>query len=217
MPGTQPGGWMERMKDIGLDILNPIFTDAPAAENTEILELSKQKAKKLAVVMTKASVDRRISLEELKAHNTEAEPWFVVNGEVYDGTPFLKAHPGGAESITILAGEDASEDFMAIHSVVRSSLSLLSANFADIVRNCRTRGLSSKSTTSALSSPPTSRLLSPPFPPCPTRTSCTSPSGSLLNSLGSSSSTTIPGSTSSSSSTRISHSDFRQVSMCTRG
>lgn len=116
---------MERMKDLGLDILNPIFTDAPAAEDTEILELSKQKAKKVAVVMTKAGVDRKISLEELKAHNTEAEPWFIVNGEVYDGTPFLKAHPGGAESITIVAGEDASEDFMAIHSVVRSPSPLL--------------------------------------------------------------------------------------------
>ena len=29
---------------------------------------------------------------------------------VYDGTGFLKDHPGGAESITLMAGEDATED-----------------------------------------------------------------------------------------------------------
>lgn len=35
---------------------------------------------------------------------------------VYDGTGFLTDHPGGGESITLMAGEDATEDFMAIHS-----------------------------------------------------------------------------------------------------
>ena len=41
---------------------------------------------------------------------------FVVNGEVYDATSYLKDHPGGADSILIMANEDASEDFTAIHS-----------------------------------------------------------------------------------------------------
>ena len=36
--------------------------------------------------------------------------------QVYDGTDYLEQHPGGASSITLVAGEDASEDFMAIHS-----------------------------------------------------------------------------------------------------
>ena len=44
------------------------------------------------------------------------QPWFVVRGEVYDGTPFLTAHPGGPDSIFLVAGEDATEDFLAIHS-----------------------------------------------------------------------------------------------------
>jgi nitrate reductase (NAD(P)H) len=35
---------------------------------------------------------------------------------VYDATPFLEGHPGGAESILISAGMDATEDFNAIHS-----------------------------------------------------------------------------------------------------
>lgn len=35
---------------------------------------------------------------------------------MYDGTNFLDKHPGGAQSITIVAGDDATEDFLAIHS-----------------------------------------------------------------------------------------------------
>ncbi|GAA5907038.1 hypothetical protein JCM5296_006574 [Sporobolomyces johnsonii] len=118
MPGLQSGGWMERLKEAGLDPANPSFTKA-APEDEEIIAQAKQAAaaKKPKLVMTKESVDRKITLDELKAHNKEEEPWFVVNGEVYDGTGFLKDHPGGAESITLVAGEDASEDFMAIHSL----------------------------------------------------------------------------------------------------
>jgi hypothetical protein len=36
--------------------------------------------------------------------------------QVYDGTPFLKDHPGGADSILLVAGTDATEEFNAIHS-----------------------------------------------------------------------------------------------------
>ena len=35
---------------------------------------------------------------------------------MYDGTAFLKDHPGGAESILLAAGMDSSDDFNAIHS-----------------------------------------------------------------------------------------------------
>jgi len=35
---------------------------------------------------------------------------------VYDCTPFLRDHPGGAESILINAGTDCTEEFDAIHS-----------------------------------------------------------------------------------------------------
>ena len=58
-----------------------------------------------------------ITAKDLQEHANETNPWFVVNGHVYDGTSFLENHPGGGESITLVAGEDASEDFMAIHSM----------------------------------------------------------------------------------------------------
>ncbi|BGP16636.1 hypothetical protein JCM10213v2_004638 [Rhodosporidiobolus nylandii] len=118
MPGLQPGGWMQRMKDSGLDPSRPSF-GAKSSDEQQLAERAKEAniEKKPALVMTKPDVDRIITQAELEAHNKEEEPWFVVNGEVYDGTSFLQAHPGGAESITLVAGEDCSEDFMAIHSV----------------------------------------------------------------------------------------------------
>lgn len=35
---------------------------------------------------------------------------------MYDATTYLNDHPGGPQSITLVAGGDATEDFMAIHS-----------------------------------------------------------------------------------------------------
>ena len=42
--------------------------------------------------------------------------WIVVAGKVYDCTRYLPDHPGGADSITINAGTDTTEEFEAIHS-----------------------------------------------------------------------------------------------------
>lgn len=40
----------------------------------------------------------------------------MVNKKVYDVTQYLKKHPGGVQSILMNAGDDASDDFTAIHS-----------------------------------------------------------------------------------------------------
>lgn len=93
LAGTASGGPLQRLKTSGQDITKPVF----------------------GKTLTKPGVTRKITIEELKNHD-RAQPWFVVNGEVYDGTPFLNEHPGGSDSITLVAGEDASEDFFAIHS-----------------------------------------------------------------------------------------------------
>lgn len=52
----------------------------------------------------------------MEAHDTRESAWFIHDGKVYDGTKFLKEHPGGAESILMTAGQDATEEFNAIHS-----------------------------------------------------------------------------------------------------
>jgi len=57
-----------------------------------------------------------ISMEEVKKHDNEKSCWFVVKGNVYDGTPYLQDHPGGASSILLAGGLEATEDFEAVHS-----------------------------------------------------------------------------------------------------
>jgi len=63
-----------------------------------------------------AVAGRLITMEEVEKHDTEESAWFVHEGKVYDATPFLEAHPGGAESILISAGMDATDEFNSIHS-----------------------------------------------------------------------------------------------------
>ncbi|KAI6043890.1 hypothetical protein EDC04DRAFT_3056554 [Pisolithus marmoratus] len=110
LAGTAAGGWMEQLKASGQDITKPVFGTTTVAETPNDV-----KPKVEEVPLTKPGVTRKITVEELKKQD-RAQPWFVVNGEVYDGTPFLNEHPGGSDSITLVAGEDASEDFFAIHS-----------------------------------------------------------------------------------------------------
>lgn len=59
---------------------------------------------------------KKYTMREVEKHNSRESAWFVYNGLVYDATPFLEKHPGGADSILLAAGTDATEDFDAIHS-----------------------------------------------------------------------------------------------------
>jgi nitrate reductase (NAD(P)H) len=103
---------MQRIKDESRDPTQPRFGDpAPAAP---LKDASAEKASD--VVMTKPGVNRKITKAELAEHTGPENPWFVVQGEVYDATTYLNEHPGGPQSITLVAGDDATEDFMAIHS-----------------------------------------------------------------------------------------------------
>lgn len=121
-------GWMQRMSEAGLNPRYPNFGgispyQGQSSSSTEEDSSSKQKPPTLDEVLQamknpdKSSVV--VTAAELEQHSggEVAEPWFVVHGQVYDGTPFLEAHPGGEQSIRLVAGEDATEDFMAIHSI----------------------------------------------------------------------------------------------------
>ncbi len=59
---------------------------------------------------------KTFTMAEVEKHCTEDSAWIVVDGSVYDTTSYLKDHPGGAASIMLNAGADATEEFFAIHS-----------------------------------------------------------------------------------------------------
>ncbi|CAO1635536.1 unnamed protein product [Parajaminaea phylloscopi] len=117
LAGTQTGGWMARLAEEGQDPRYPSFRQDPnaGAAQTNVAKPPPVDVKSLMEDPDKLQIT--VTAEQLKEHANEEEPWFVVNGQVYDGTPFLKKHPGGEDSITLVAGDDATEDFMAIHSL----------------------------------------------------------------------------------------------------
>ena len=111
-PALMPGGWMERVKKAGGNLSNGYWGEKTGTEETSEPAAAATKE----IVMTKEGLENVVSVDDLRKHEKEDEPWFVVNGEVYDGTPFLREHPGGAQSIISAAGLDSTDEFMAIHS-----------------------------------------------------------------------------------------------------
>jgi nitrate reductase (NAD(P)H) len=109
-PALMPGGWMERVKKAGGNLTNGHWGEKIGGDDTEHAAIEETKD----IKMTKDGVNNVISIDELRKHDTPQNPWFVVNGEVYDGTAFLEGHPGGAQSIVSAAGLDATDEFMAI-------------------------------------------------------------------------------------------------------
>lgn len=55
------------------------------------------------------------TLADVKLHATRTSCWTTVNGKVYDVTPFITQHPGGANAIISLCGIDGSPAFNGQH------------------------------------------------------------------------------------------------------
>ncbi|XP_027768229.1 delta(8)-fatty-acid desaturase-like [Solanum pennellii] len=56
-----------------------------------------------------------ITAEELKRHNKREDVWISVQGKVYNVTDWIKQHPGGDIPILNLAGQEATDAFIAFH------------------------------------------------------------------------------------------------------
>lgn len=114
VPALTPGGWMERTKQAGGDLQDGNWGGAPSNEGAN--------PPKVEIVMINPHKNEEIPMEEIEKHDKEGDAWFIIHGQVYDGTKFLKEHPGGAESIIMASGADATDDFMAIHSETAKSM-----------------------------------------------------------------------------------------------
>lgn len=98
VPGPAAGGWMPPPKPV----VTASSSRLPPGKSGSAPALS--------------SMVKTYTMEEVQKHNSEDSAWIVVDGRVYDATPYLEDHPGGAASIVMNAGDDATEEFMAIHS-----------------------------------------------------------------------------------------------------
>jgi len=46
-----------------------------------------------------------VAMAEVEKRDSEESVWFAYKGQVFDGTPFLEDHPGGADSILMVGGK----------------------------------------------------------------------------------------------------------------
>lgn len=56
------------------------------------------------------------TVAEVAKHNTGTDCWSVVNGNVYDLTPYVSSHPGGANVIKAICGKDGTAAFSGQHA-----------------------------------------------------------------------------------------------------
>ncbi|KAG0454831.1 hypothetical protein HPP92_024123 [Vanilla planifolia] len=56
-----------------------------------------------------------ITLEELQRHRNRSDLWISVDGKVYDVTKWIDDHPGGEIPLLNLAGQEATDPFLAFH------------------------------------------------------------------------------------------------------
>merc|ERR1719199_2224059 len=72
----------------------------------------------------------KIPWSEVQRHTTKESLWVLIDGKVYDVTPFLDVHPGGGQLIVDAAGTDATSVFERTHAEgLRYSLRLLNQFF----------------------------------------------------------------------------------------
>ena len=65
------------------------------------------------------------TMDQVKANNSSASCWSVIDGNVYDLTRWINSHPGGAGSIRGLCGIDGTQEFNRQHYGQRDPLQRL--------------------------------------------------------------------------------------------
>ncbi|POM75111.1 Nitrate reductase [Phytophthora palmivora] len=112
--GNQKGGWMTKERIMTSDNEKPIHNKKLQVASDG--DTSSAATPKPVLTPDELSELPLITADEVAEHNTKESCWFICRGLVYDGTPFLDEHPGGATSILLCGGTDCTDEFESIHS-----------------------------------------------------------------------------------------------------
>lgn len=112
---TQPSGASKAREKV---VLQPGFSPLDWAK-------LRNSGKNLRGVDTMGPV--RVTKEMLKEHKSKEDAWVVLNGKVYNMTPYLNFHPGGVPKLMVCAGRDGTSLFMKTHAWV---------NYENILDRC---------------------------------------------------------------------------------
>ena len=58
-----------------------------------------------------AGKERTVSLDELKWHDSAADCWMAIEGDVYNFTSYIPVHPAAPEALWKWCGKEATEAF----------------------------------------------------------------------------------------------------------
>lgn len=72
----------------------------------------------------RVSRPRDVTMTEVAEHSSEKDGWTVIHGKVYEITPYLKYHPGGAEILRVILGKDCTKLFRKFHAWVNYEMLL---------------------------------------------------------------------------------------------
>lgn len=112
--GNQKGGWMTKERIMTNNDEEPIRGKKLLVESAG--DANSAVTPKPGLTPDELSGLPLISADEVAKHNTKESCWFICRGLVYDATPFLDEHPGGATSILLCGGTDCTDEFESIHS-----------------------------------------------------------------------------------------------------
>lgn len=74
---------------------------------------------------TASSTATTYTMAEVQQHNSATSCWSVIDGGVYDLTPWIPQHPGGERAIEGLCGIDGSTAFHAQHGTAARQENIL--------------------------------------------------------------------------------------------
>lgn len=110
--GNQKGGWMTKDRIVRNDEEEATRKKPPAIPG----DSDDTASVKPGPTPEELSGLPLIAADEVAKHNSKESCWFICRGIVYDATPFLDEHPGGATSILLCGGTDCTDEFESIHS-----------------------------------------------------------------------------------------------------
>jgi hypothetical protein len=67
---------------------------------------------------------RDVTMDEVMEHDSESDGWTVIDGKVYEISPYLKYHPGGAKILRVGLGKDCTALFRKYHAWVNYEMLL---------------------------------------------------------------------------------------------
>jgi hypothetical protein len=106
------------VKEIPGEVLRgpkPTPSVTPAAAPTPVPTPSAAASSTPAPTPTPTPTKVGYTMAQVRANNTAANCWAVINDSVYDLTNWIKSHPGGSGAIVGLCGTDGSSSFSVKH------------------------------------------------------------------------------------------------------